>query len=66
MGGERTGKGVSGRGSVALMELGERAHFAQLFESILLTSERLFGSLFLCSRRKTSIRRARTICFGSA
>jgi hypothetical protein len=38
MGGERTGKGVSGRGSVALMGLGERAHFAQLFESILLTS----------------------------
>ena len=79
---EETGKRVSGRGSVALMMgweggvgagrgsldegLGERAHFAQSFESIVLTIEHLFGSLFLCSRRKTSVPQPPTMCFASA
>ena len=56
-----------GAGWVALMRGWEKERILRnLFDSILMTIEHMFGSLFLCSRRKTSIRPAPTSCFGTA
>ncbi|HXN78547.1 MAG TPA: hypothetical protein VN965_07245, partial [Candidatus Dormibacteraeota bacterium] len=45
-------EGVAGGLGGLKMGLGVGA-FCAIFDSILLTNERMFGSLFLCSRRKT-------------
>src|SRR5258708_3639702 len=58
---EGVGAGRGG-GSIA----GVVAVVFTIFTINLLTNERMFGRLFLCSRRKTSTRQPSTTCVGSA